>query len=172
MAQEATEQAGQEPAATTEPDEGQEPQPPAKGETFDKAYVQSLRAEAARYRKEAHEAKAQVQEHEDRDKTELEKLTGKVTKAERERDDAKANLLRFEVAAEKQVPADALDLLVGNTREELEARADRILELTVKSGATARIRRRRARPGPRAERPAGGAQRLADGAVRPSHRNQ
>jgi len=43
------------------------------------------------------------------------------------RDDAKAALLRYEVAAEKQVPADALDLLVGSTREELEAKADRLL---------------------------------------------
>jgi hypothetical protein len=117
-------QEGQEPTPATEPNE-----PQAGGKTFDEGYVKQLRAEAAQHRREAQEARQRAQELEERDQSEVEKLTTKVSKAERERDEAKAALLRYEVAAEKQVPADAVDLLVGSTREELEAKADRLLEL-------------------------------------------
>jgi hypothetical protein len=103
--------------------------------TFDADYVKTLRAEAARHRKEAQEAKAKAAEYEERDKSELEKLSGKLSKLEQEKANAEGALLRYEVAAEKQVPADALDLLTGNTREELEAKADKLLEL-VKSRNT------------------------------------
>lgn len=61
--------------------------------------------------------------------SELDKAQGKLSKAEERAQQAEAKLLRFEVAAEKQVPSDALDLLTGNTREELEAKADKLLEL-------------------------------------------
>jgi hypothetical protein len=123
MDQEST-QEGQEPTPATEPNE-----PQAGGKTFDEGYVKQLRAEAAQHRREAQEAKQRAQELEERDQSEVEKATTKAAKAERERDEAKAALLRYEVAAEKQVPAEAVDLLVGNTREELEAKADRLLEL-------------------------------------------
>jgi ubiquitin len=122
---ESTPQAGPEPTPATESNE-----PQAGGKTFDEGYVKQLRAEAAQHRREAQEAKQRAQELEERDQSEVEKLTTKATKAERERDEAKAALLRYEVAAEKQVPPEAVDLLVGNTREELEAKADRLLELT------------------------------------------
>lgn len=131
MDQESTPQEGQEPTPATEPSE-----PQAGGKTFDEAYVKQLRAEAAQHRKDAQEARQRAEELEARDQSEVEKLTTKVTKAERERDEAKGALLKYEVAAEKQVPADALDLLVGNTREELEARADRLLEYVKKPEAT------------------------------------
>jgi NADPH-dependent glutamate synthase beta subunit-like oxidoreductase len=123
MSQEDT-QEGQEPTPATEPNE-----PQAGGKTFSEEYVKQLRAENAASRRAAQEAKAKAEELEARDQSEVEKLTTKATKAERERDEAKAALLRYEVAAEKQVPAEAVDLLVGNTREELEAKADRLLEL-------------------------------------------
>jgi hypothetical protein len=131
MDQESTPQEGPEPTPAPEPSEPQE-----GVKTFDEAYVKQLRAEAAQHRKEAQEAKQRAQEYEDRDKSELEKLTGKVSKAERERDDARSALLRYEVAAEKQIPPEAVDLLVGNTREELEARADKILQFAQKPAPT------------------------------------
>ena len=130
MSQEDT-QAGQEPTPATEPNE-----PQAGGKTFDEAYVKQLRAEAAQHRKDAQEARARAEELEARDQSEVEKLTTKVTKAERERDEARSALLRFEVAAEKQIPAEAVELLTGNTREELEAKADRLLELVKKPDST------------------------------------
>lgn len=123
--------------ADTAPAEGDKPAEekvdvevkPQDGKTFDESYVKQLRSEAAKYRTEAQEAKARAQEYEDRDKSELEKLTGKLSKAEQAKADAEARLLRFEIAAEKQIPADALDLLTGTTREELEAKAEKLLEL-------------------------------------------
>ena len=66
----------------------------------------------------------------------MEKLSSKLSKLERERDDAKTALIRYEVAAEKQVPAEAWDLLTGNTREELEAKADKLLTLVQKPEPT------------------------------------
>lgn len=121
---------GQEPEGT--PAEGQEPDaPPAnegpepkgdKPETFSREYVESLRAEAAKHRTRA-------QELEDANKSDLEKAQTKAQRAEQAKADAEAKLLRYEIAAEKEVPADALDFLTGNTREELEAKADRLLEL-------------------------------------------
>jgi hypothetical protein len=130
-----TPQEGQEPKPAAEPKEDQEPkgkQPPP--ETFDREYVEKLRAEAAKHRTEAQEAKARAQEYEDRDKSELEKLDGKLKKAEEAKLAADTKLLRFEVAAEKKVPADAVALLSGTTREELEAQADKLLELTKEAG--------------------------------------
>ncbi len=93
------------------------------------AEIRKLRSEAASNRKAAQEAQAKVTEYESANQTELEKLNGRLAKTEKERDEAKSSLLRFEVAAEKQVPAEALELLTGTTREELEAKADKLLEL-------------------------------------------
>ena len=75
--------------------------------------------------KAAREAQERVQQFEDANKSELEKLTGKLTKTEQRAVEAEQALLRFQVAVEKQIPADAVDLLTGNTREELEAKAER-----------------------------------------------
>lgn len=130
---------GQEPAEA--PAEGQEPkaaeqessdtQPSANGEptTFSPEYVRELRSEAARHRKEAQEAKAKAAEYEDRDKSELEKITGKLSKAEERAQAAENSLLRFQVAAEKQLPRELIPRLRGNTEEELAADADELLNL-------------------------------------------
>lgn len=133
---------GQTPDASST-DQGQAPAPPAPdapapgtGKTFDEAYVKQLRAEAAANRKAAQEAAAKIEEFENRDKSEVEKLSSKLAKAEARATAAEASFLRFQVAAEKQIPADAVDLLTGSTREELEANADKLLALT-KSGAPA-----------------------------------
>lgn len=109
-------QASEAPEATEEPKQ------------FDEGYVKKLRAEAAKYRTEAQEAKAKAQEYEDAQKTELERAQDRLTQTEQAKADAEARLLRYEVAAEKQVPAHLLDLLVGDSKEDLEAKADLILE--------------------------------------------
>ena len=97
--------------------------------TFDADYVKSLRSESAANRKKAQEAIARIEELEARDQSELEKAQTKAAKLEQAKVEAEAKLLRYEVAAEKDVPAEALDFLTGNTREELEAKADKLLEL-------------------------------------------
>lgn len=70
------------------------------------------------------ELEARLGAIEDKDKTEVERLTAKVTTAEKERDEAVAKALRFEVAADKGVKPRWLS---GLTREELEAAADEYL---------------------------------------------
>jgi hypothetical protein len=51
----------------------------------------------------------------------------KETQAELERE--RSARLRYEIATEKAIPADALKLLEGSTREEIEEKADALLEL-------------------------------------------
>lgn len=138
-------QTGQEPAASENGTAGgQEPQGTKQDRStgFDslppetQAEIKKLRAEAAENRRRAQEAQSKVEEYEAANASELEKANKAKEKAEKEAAESKARLLRFEVAADKQVPADAVDLLTGSTREELEAQADKLLEL-VKKGAKA-----------------------------------
>jgi hypothetical protein len=124
--QESTPAEGQEPKAP-EAKEGQEPQ--GQPETFPREVVESLRSEAAQRRIEVQQLKEQLEERDERDKTEIEKALSKATKAEQAKAAAETALLRYQVAAEKQIPGEALDLLNGTTREELEASADKILNL-------------------------------------------
>ena len=70
-----------------------------------------------------------LSELEEANQSELEKAQTKLTKAEQSKAEAEGKLLRFEVAAEKSIPGDYLDLLTGTTREELEAKADKLQEL-------------------------------------------
>jgi hypothetical protein len=112
MAQEAPPAEGATPDATPTVETPPKEEPKA----FDAEYVKTLRGENAQWRIKAQQAEERAQELEDAQKSELEKAQ---TKAQREAEraaEAQAKLLRFEVAAEKQVPAEALDLLTGNTR--------------------------------------------------------
>jgi hypothetical protein len=109
-------QAAEAPEATEEP------------KVFDEGYVKKLRAEAAKYRTEAQEAKAKAQEYEDAQKSELERAQDKLTQIETAKAEAEAKLLRYEVASEKNIQGNLVDLLTGTSKEELEAQADLILE--------------------------------------------
>lgn len=82
------------------------------------------------------EATSKLQEHEDADRSVAERLEVAASRAtelanvEKSRADvAEAKLLRLEVAQEKGISGDALALLSGGTREELETKADSILAL-------------------------------------------
>ena len=109
-------QASDAPEATEEPKQ------------FDEGYVKKLRAEAAKYRTEAQEAKAKAQEYEDAQKSELEKAQDKLAATEEAKAQAEATLLRYEVATSKGVPSQLMELLTGSSQEELERQADLILE--------------------------------------------
>jgi hypothetical protein len=100
----------------------------SEGKTFSSDYVKSLRSENAAARKARQELEARLTELEDRDKSEVQKLTGKLSKIEQERDEYRKALIRYEVANEKNVPAKLVPLLTGSTREEIEAQAALILE--------------------------------------------
>lgn len=112
---------GQEPTNGERTDEGQAP------DKFDAKYVKELRQDAAKTRKALQAAEARLREFEDRDKTELEKLTARADAADQKAADAQRQLLKLEVAAHKQLTADWVDRLRGDTIEELEADADRLL---------------------------------------------
>jgi hypothetical protein len=117
-----------ETAPVETPNEAEAQEAEAEGKQFDEGYVKKLRAEAAKYRTEAAEAKAKAQEYEDAQKSELEKAQDRLTQTETAKAEAEARLLRYEVASEKNVPGHLLDLLTGDSKEELEAKADLILE--------------------------------------------
>lgn len=112
------------------PDTSQQPDgPPAedKQQTFDAEYVAGLRKENAKYRtlaKENAAAAAKLAEIEEASKTEAQKQAEQLQKLQQENAQLKADQVKAQVAEAKGVPAR---LLVGATREQLEASADELL---------------------------------------------
>lgn len=87
--------------------------------------------------KVANDLRAKLKEFEDKDKSDGEKLSEKITAAEKRASDAEARAMRLEVAAAKGLTPAQAKRLVGATQEELEADADEILEaFPTKDGAT------------------------------------
>lgn len=93
------------------------------------------KAEARKWEKRAKEANAHREdaekwrEYEASLKPEQERMRERLTAAEQEAEAARIQLLKYEVATEKQLPADALALLTGSSREELEDKAETLLAL-------------------------------------------
>lgn len=75
------------------------------------------------------ELAAKWREYESLQKSEHEKLAEELAKAHAIASEATSKLTRYEVAAAKGIPADAIDLLNGNTREDLEAAAEKLMSL-------------------------------------------
>src|SRR5690242_675195 len=121
------------PAAETEPSEQETPKPkPTETVEF---WKQKAREQEARAKANA-EAATRLQQFEDRDKTEAQKLTERAEAAERRAAEIEGRALRLEVAAEKGLTPAQAKRLVGETREQLEADADELLE-TFKPAAPA-----------------------------------
>lgn len=93
------------------------------------------KALARKWEARAKAAKADVddaskwREYEQSQKSDNEKNAERLAMAEAEANDAKVKLTRYEVAAAKGVPAEAIELLTGSTKEEVEAAADKLLAL-------------------------------------------
>lgn len=88
--------------------------------------------------KEAEQYRLKLKEFEDREKTEAQKLAERATEAEKVAADAKAELMKYQVAAQKNIPASLAARLQGSTPEELAADADRMLaDLALHQQATA-----------------------------------
>ncbi len=121
------ETAPQTAAASTDP--APTPKPDDLGDPGKKALAAERSARRAA-EKAAADALAKVKEFEDRDKTELEKLTDQISKAKAEADQARAEALRLKVAAESGLPADLHEFLVGNDEEELRAKAQKLMAAT------------------------------------------
>jgi len=121
MSEEATETQ----ATATETGEQETPKPkPTETVEF---WKQKAREQEARAKANA-EAASKLQQFEDRDKTEAQKLTERAEAAERRAAEVEARAIRLEVAAEKGLTPAQAKRLVGSTREELEADADELLE--------------------------------------------
>jgi len=118
---------------TPEADEGQKPDA-APEETpepkqYPESYVRQLRAESGINRKKIAELEGKLQEIEDADKSENERLLAKLTSAESRASSAEAALLRYEVATERGLDIKAAAFLTGSTREEMELRAEELASL-------------------------------------------
>ncbi|MEV4672175.1 hypothetical protein AB0K34_11035 [Actinomadura sp. NPDC049382] len=118
---------------TTTPEGGSTtstPAPPA-ATTFSQADVDRIVADRLRREREKYadydDLKAKAAEA-DTSKSELQKLTDRVTAAEKRAADAEARQLRAEVAQAKGLTAAQAKRLTGSTKEELEADADELLE--------------------------------------------
>jgi hypothetical protein len=82
--------------------------------------------------KEAQTFKEQAdkwREYEQSQKSEHEKLAEQLAQAQAMASEATAKLTRYEIASQKGIPAEALDLLTGSTREDLESQAEKLLSL-------------------------------------------
>jgi hypothetical protein len=106
-------------------DDGTKPQ----GRTYPEAYVRQLRREAATLRSRLGEVEEKLQEREDSDKSEHERLSDRAGAAEQRAQEAEARLLRFEIAAEHGLDTTAVQFLTGATREEIEHRAEELAKL-------------------------------------------
>lgn len=121
-------------------------------ESFDAAYVKKLRAENAKWRREAQEARSRAQEYEDQNKTEAQKLEERAAQAEERAKKSDLDLARLRVALRKGLTETQAKRLIGDTEEDLEADADELLasfktDDDRPGGDTSRRPRERLRPG-------------------------
>lgn len=118
---------------TQQPDASQEETPDAAPELdVERATkkINKLNSEAANLRarlKELEPLAQKAQQLEEAGRSDLEKLTARAEKAEREHAETAAKALRLEVAFEKGLTPAQAKRLVGASREDLEADADEIL---------------------------------------------
>lgn len=95
-----------------------------------KAKIAKANSEAAGLRKRLRELEplaAKAKELEDANKSEAEKLTERLSGAEKRAQEAELRALRLEVAAEKGLTPAQARRLVGSSKEELEEDADDLL---------------------------------------------
>ncbi len=109
---------------TPSPDKPEQAPPPAAKNPDD---VDAMKTALRKANKEAETARLKLKEIEDRDKTDSEKLTERLTTAEKRAIEAEHRALRLEVAAGKGLTPIQAKRLVGATQEELEADADELL---------------------------------------------
>lgn len=93
------------------------------------------KSEARKWEKRAKEANAlredaeKWREYEAAQKPAQERMVEDLASARAEAEAAKQTLLRYEIAAAKAIPAEAVKLLTGSTKEDLEESADTLLSL-------------------------------------------
>lgn len=100
------------------------------GDDFDPARawktIQEQRAEAKTLRKELSEFKKAQEQAEEAEKTELQKAIDRAEKAEGSVSEARSELWRLRAAAKHGIPEDLLDLLRGESEEDVLGVAERL----------------------------------------------
>lgn len=87
---------------------------------------------------EAEKLRAQVQKYEDSKKSDQEKAEQRAKDAEGKAAKAEQKLLRLEVGRDKKLPSELAELLSGDTKEEMEAHADKLAKV-VKAEDTVKL---------------------------------
>jgi hypothetical protein len=115
--------------------DGSEPEPDddtvePKPDEFppDHPLVRTLAAQKAQIRELKTKAN-RLDQLEEATKSEAERATDRIAAETARADAAEAALIRYEVATEQGVPANAMKFLTGTTRQEIEASAKDVLEL-------------------------------------------
>ncbi len=75
-------------------------------------------------------------EFEQNQKSEYEKLAEELARTKAEASESSVKLLKLEIASRKGIPVDALDLLNGSNKDELEAAADKLNALIADQSKT------------------------------------
>lgn len=99
-------------------------EPPAKPE---ENVPPEVRAALKKANKEAETLRLKLQQFEDAQKTEAQKLAERAEAAEKELNDLRVESLRSRVALAKGLPSDLLEFLTASDEESLTAQADRLL---------------------------------------------
>jgi hypothetical protein len=86
-----------------------------------------IRAALKKANKEAETLRLKLQQFEDAQKSESQKLAERAEQAERERDALRVESLRARIAIAKGVPPDLLEFLTASDEDELNAQADRLM---------------------------------------------
>ena len=122
---------GATPPAGTEGEGATPPTPPATGDTLGDAGKAALEAERKARREAEKSAKDTAATLEKLRRALDEKQTDEqtVATARAEADAAKAEALRYKVAAEKGLPVDLIPRLIGDSENDLAEDADRLLAL-------------------------------------------
>lgn len=90
--------------------------------------LKAERARADKLDRDNKAAQAELAKFRDAGKSEQDKLSERATAAESRANEAEARALRLEIAHDKGLTPSQARRLVGNTKEELEADADELLE--------------------------------------------
>lgn len=114
--------------ATEAPDTTRERPEESLGDAGKKA-LQEERRKARAAERQLADLQKRLQEFEDRDKTEAQKLAEAKTAAEQKAAQAEQELMRYRVAAAKRLPAELAARLRGSTEEEMAEDADALLSL-------------------------------------------
>jgi len=116
--------------------------PPVQDEStlpeWARASLTKANQEAAKYRTQLNELKPKADQFtalEEASKTEAQRLAEATATAQREALEARAESVRYKVAATHGIPADHFDLLGSGTEEEITARAQKISALIAAQAA-------------------------------------